>query len=91
MFDNTVTGYLVRCVNDIKKLLSWVISAKETTYGNITDDKRLLLNLMEPTIEFITKCIFKDATRVCNGFLCGNNTCLKQYMLQDLICFGIGS
>lgn len=91
MFDNTVTGYLVRCVNEIKNLLSRVISAKETTNQNITDDKRLLLNLMEPTIEFITKCIFKDVTQVCNGFLCSNNTCLKQYMLQDLICFGIGS
>ena len=82
MFDNTVTGYLVRCVNDIKNLLPWVVSVKETASGNIIDDKRLLVSLMEPTIEFITKCIFKDATQVCNGVSCSNNTCLKQCTRQ---------
>ncbi|KAF3453419.1 hypothetical protein FNV43_RR03859 [Rhamnella rubrinervis] len=56
-------GYLVKCVNDIKNLLSWVVSVKETANGNIIDNKRLLVSLMEPTIEFITKCIFKDVTQ----------------------------
>lgn len=60
-------GYLVRCVNDIKSLLSWVMLRKEAADGNIIDNKRLLVSLMEPTIEFIMKCIFKDVSQVCYG------------------------
>ncbi|KAH7546757.1 hypothetical protein FEM48_Zijuj01G0235300 [Ziziphus jujuba var. spinosa] len=56
-------GYLVRCVNDIKSLLSWVMLTKEAADGNIIDNKRLLVILMEPTIEFIMKCIFKDVSQ----------------------------
>ncbi|XP_048321311.2 uncharacterized protein LOC107432545 [Ziziphus jujuba] len=56
-------GYLVRCVNDIKSLLSWVMLRKEAADGNIIDNKRLLVSLMEPTIEFIMKCIFKDVSQ----------------------------
>ncbi|GMN51638.1 hypothetical protein TIFTF001_020788 [Ficus carica] len=46
---------LVRSVNDIKTVLSRIISANE--------NKRLLVSLMEPTIEFSMKCIFKDASQ----------------------------
>ncbi|XP_050246843.1 uncharacterized protein LOC126694549 isoform X1 [Quercus robur] len=56
-------GYLVKCVNDIKILVMRIISAKETTQGNITNNRRLLVTLMEPTIEYIMKCIFKDASQ----------------------------
>ena len=64
MSDNNLTGYLVKCVNDIKILVMRIISAKETTQGNITNNRRLLVTLMEPTIEYIMKCIFKDASQV---------------------------
>ncbi|XP_059443996.1 uncharacterized protein LOC132175919 isoform X2 [Corylus avellana] len=55
-------GYLVKCVNDINILLMRIVSAKETTHRNSTDNKRLLFALIEPTIEYIMKCIFKDAS-----------------------------
>ncbi|PON91931.1 Suppressor of white apricot protein [Trema orientale] len=54
--------FLVRCVNDIKTLCSRMLEAKGGAEGNINDNKRLLFSLMEPTIEFIMQCIFKDAS-----------------------------
>ncbi|XP_044480941.1 VPS35 endosomal protein-sorting factor-like isoform X2 [Mangifera indica] len=57
------TGHLITSVSDIKILLIWNLSTKETTYGKSTDNKRVLVSLMEPTIEYIIKCIFKDASQ----------------------------
>ncbi|BBH02020.1 hypothetical protein Prudu_012459 [Prunus dulcis] len=54
------TGCLLTCANDFKIVLMRVISAEETSHGNLSDNKRLLVGLMEPTIEFIMKCIFKN-------------------------------
>lgn len=48
--------------------------------GNSKDNKRLLFSLMEPTIEFIMQCIFKDVSEVCTRGLCSSNACLKQFM-----------
>ncbi|KAJ0045103.1 hypothetical protein Pint_04081 [Pistacia integerrima] len=56
-------GHLITSVNDIKILLMWNSSTKESTHGKSTDNKRLLVSLMEPTIEYIMKCIFKDASQ----------------------------
>ncbi|WKA12503.1 hypothetical protein VitviT2T_029878 [Vitis vinifera] len=56
-------GYLISCINDIKILLMRMISEKEATHGNSSANKRLLVSLMEPTIEYIMKCIFKDASQ----------------------------
>nr|XP_011461060.1 PREDICTED: UPF0505 protein C16orf62 homolog isoform X2 [Fragaria vesca subsp. vesca] len=55
-------GCLLTCVNDFKILLMRVISAKETVHGNLTENKRLLISLMEPTIDYIMKCIFKNVS-----------------------------
>ncbi|KAJ0102793.1 hypothetical protein Patl1_04144 [Pistacia atlantica] len=57
------TGHLITSVNDIKILLMWNSSTKESTLGKSTDNKRLLVSLMEPTIEYLMKCIFKDASQ----------------------------
>ena len=64
MSDNDLTGYLVKCVNDIKILVMRIVSSKEATQGNFTNNKRLLVSLMEPTIEYLMKCIFKDSSQV---------------------------
>ncbi|XP_024021674.1 UPF0505 protein [Morus notabilis] len=56
-------AYLVRSVNDIKMLLSRIIPAKGAVVRNIKDNNRLLVSLMEPTIEFSMKCMFKDASQ----------------------------
>ncbi|KAL5548438.1 hypothetical protein UlMin_003669 [Ulmus minor] len=56
-------GYIVTCVNDIRILFSRIISAKGATEGNINENKRLFVSLMEPTIEFMLKCIFEDASQ----------------------------
>lgn len=74
--DNNLTGYLVKCVNDINVLLKRIVSAKETTRRNSTDNKRLLFALIEPTIEYIMKCIFKDASEVCCAGVPCDSICL---------------
>ncbi|XP_024158297.1 VPS35 endosomal protein-sorting factor-like isoform X1 [Rosa chinensis] len=55
-------GCLLTCVNDFKILLMRVISAKETFHRKLTENKRLLISLMEPTIDYIMKCIFKNVS-----------------------------
>ncbi|KAL6199402.1 hypothetical protein ACLB2K_029186 [Fragaria x ananassa] len=55
-------GCLLTCVNDFKILLMRLILAKETVHGNLTENKRLLISLMEPTIDYIMKCIFKNVS-----------------------------
>lgn len=57
----TVAGHLVTCVNDTKILLMRHLSAKED--GHFADKKRLLVSLMEPTIEYIMKCIFENTSQ----------------------------
>lgn len=57
------TGHLITSINDIKILLARVLSTKEAAHGKSVDNRRLLVSLMEPTIEYIMKCIFKDASQ----------------------------
>lgn len=57
------TGHLITSVNDIKILLTRVLSTKEAAHGKSVDNRRLLVSLIEPTIEYIMKCIFKDASQ----------------------------
>ncbi|KAL9444527.1 hypothetical protein AB3S75_017670 [Citrus x aurantiifolia] len=57
------TGHLITSINDIKILLTRVLSTKEAAHGKSVDNRRLLVSLMEPTIEYIMKCIFKDASQ----------------------------
>lgn len=56
-----IAGHLVTCVNDTKILLMRHLSAKED--GHFADKKRLLVSLMEPTIEYIMKCIFENTSQ----------------------------
>lgn len=53
-------GYLIICINDMKVQLSRVMSARETTHGKLLENPALLIILIEPTIEYIMKSIFKD-------------------------------
>ncbi|CAA7048419.1 unnamed protein product [Microthlaspi erraticum] len=50
------SGYLVKCIKDIEDVLAPVIVDKDG-YSYISDDKKLLFSLMEPPIEYITKCL----------------------------------
>ncbi|XP_022139513.1 UPF0505 protein C16orf62 homolog isoform X2 [Momordica charantia] len=56
-------GLLVSCINDTNAQLKHFIPAKETKTGNSTDNKVLLVGLMEPAIEYTVKCIFKDVSQ----------------------------
>ncbi|KAL5548421.1 hypothetical protein UlMin_003652, partial [Ulmus minor] len=44
-----------------KVITGQIISAKGATKRNINEYKRLFVSLMEPTIQFMLKCIFKDS------------------------------
>ncbi|KAG8386102.1 hypothetical protein BUALT_Bualt03G0114100 [Buddleja alternifolia] len=54
------TGYLVTCINDLKVLLMRLISPREALLENLPGNSKLLLTLIEPTIEYIMRCLFKD-------------------------------
>lgn len=63
VFDYYV-GHLVTCISDQKIILRQIVSTKETKYGNFSGDHKLLISLMEPTIEYTMRCIFKDLNKV---------------------------
>lgn len=50
------SGYLIKCVKDIEDVLAPILVGKDGC-SCITDDKKLLFNLMEPAIEYIMKCL----------------------------------
>ncbi|XP_051125421.1 uncharacterized protein LOC127247563 isoform X2 [Andrographis paniculata] len=54
------TGSLITCINDLKLLLMRLTMQRETMSENVSGKSELLLNLIEPTIEYITRCLFKD-------------------------------
>ncbi|CAK9309602.1 unnamed protein product [Citrullus colocynthis] len=55
-------GVLISCVNDMNAQLKHFIPAQET--GSSMDNKVLLVGVMEPTIEYIVKCIFKYVSQI---------------------------
>ncbi|KAJ1389541.1 Vacuolar protein sorting-associated protein 35 [Sesbania bispinosa] len=56
-------GYLVTCVNDIRVILLQILSANRRTHENVDHNKKLQVSLMEPTIEYIMKCIFNGLSQ----------------------------
>ncbi|KAL2476340.1 hypothetical protein Adt_37076 [Abeliophyllum distichum] len=58
------TGYLIVCINDLKVQLSRLTSARESTHGNFSGNSKLLVSLIEPTIEYIIICLFKDLNQM---------------------------
>ncbi|XP_056844300.1 uncharacterized protein LOC108854015 [Raphanus sativus] len=50
------SGYLIKCIKDIEDILAPILVDKDGC-SYITDDKKLLFNLMEPAIEYIMKCL----------------------------------
>ncbi|KAL4554184.1 hypothetical protein LXL04_037361 [Taraxacum kok-saghyz] len=58
------TGHLISCISDLKIELTRIVSMKETKYGSFLGDRRLVISLMEPTIEYTMRCIFKDPNQV---------------------------
>ncbi|XP_027940241.1 UPF0505 protein C16orf62 homolog isoform X2 [Vigna unguiculata] len=56
-------GYLVTCVNDIRVILMQILSANERSHKNGEVNKKLQVSLMEPTIEYIMKCLFNGLTQ----------------------------
>ncbi|KAL8205603.1 hypothetical protein R6Q57_009154 [Mikania cordata] len=57
-------GHLVTCFSDQKIILGQIVSIKENKYGNFLGDHKLLISLIEPTIEFTMRCIFKDPNQI---------------------------
>ncbi|GFP79107.1 upf0505 protein [Phtheirospermum japonicum] len=71
------TGFLITCINDAKLLLMRLIApARQAMDGNLSGNCKLLLTLIEPTIEYTMKCLFKN---------------LKQMEISDmLVALGMG-
>ncbi|KAG6407518.1 hypothetical protein SASPL_130510 [Salvia splendens] len=58
------TGFLIACINDLKLVLVRLTPARETVNGNLSGNSQLLLALVEPAIEYIIKCLFKDLKKM---------------------------
>ncbi|XP_047979803.1 VPS35 endosomal protein sorting factor-like isoform X2 [Salvia hispanica] len=58
------TGFLIACINDLKLVLVRLTPARETVNGNLSGNSQLLLTLVEPAIEYIIKCLFKDLKKM---------------------------
>ncbi|XP_058095163.1 uncharacterized protein LOC131240743 isoform X2 [Magnolia sinica] len=52
-------GFLIISIKDITTLLTRIITGNQSSHGNSSENRKLLIALLEPTIEWITKCIFK--------------------------------
>lgn len=75
------TGYLVTCMNDIRVILMQILSSNERSHKNVEVNKKLQLSLMEPTIEYIMKCVFNGLTEVRNEVSHQKYTCYGQYYI----------
>lgn len=53
-------GYLITGINDLKHLLTCTVSLQQTRQRVSSEDGNLPISLMEPTIEYMMKFIFKD-------------------------------
>ncbi|KAL1556274.1 VPS35 endosomal protein sorting factor-like isoform X4 [Salvia divinorum] len=58
------TGFLIACINDLKLVLARLTPARETVNGNLYGNIELLLTLVEPAIEYVIKCLFKDLKKM---------------------------
>ncbi|OWM81289.1 VPS35 endosomal protein sorting factor-like isoform X2 [Punica granatum] len=56
------TGSLIRCINDTKHLLMHSMSLREGSQESSKDRRKSLVSLMEPSIEYIMRHIFQDAS-----------------------------
>ncbi|XP_045830348.1 VPS35 endosomal protein-sorting factor-like isoform X2 [Trifolium pratense] len=56
-------GYLVTCVNDLRVIVTQILAANESTVGNFKNNKKMQISLMEPTIEYIMKCLFSGLSQ----------------------------
>ncbi|KAK6149319.1 hypothetical protein DH2020_016844 [Rehmannia glutinosa] len=54
------TGFLITCINDLKLLLMRLTPAREAMDVNLSGNCKLFLTLIEPTIEYIMKYLFKN-------------------------------
>ncbi|XP_019193778.1 PREDICTED: UPF0505 protein isoform X1 [Ipomoea nil] len=60
-------GYLVNCINDMKTLFMDIASMEKSKYQSLSE-KKMLMGLVEPAVEYIMKCLFKD----CNPLQVGD-------------------
>ncbi|KAL8172501.1 hypothetical protein V2J09_024305 [Rumex salicifolius] len=61
--------YLLNCINEINISLLPSIAQKDITDGISSKSKDIIISLIEPTIEYIIKCIFQDPNRQVNQIL----------------------
>ncbi|KAK9089725.1 hypothetical protein Scep_028807 [Stephania cephalantha] len=93
-------GYLITCFTDFKIILSNIIFEKDAKSGNSLENRKQLIGLLEPAIEWIMKCIFKGPCQrqiedVLMEFglgttpsdLCGNLKCISivvHHLIEEL-------
>ncbi|GMH05757.1 hypothetical protein Nepgr_007597 [Nepenthes gracilis] len=62
-------GYLITCIIEINAMMKPIISPKEATDERSLKSKQIRVSLVEPAIEYILKCIFKDPQQQVSNIL----------------------
>ncbi|PIN25563.1 hypothetical protein CDL12_01696 [Handroanthus impetiginosus] len=96
-------GFLITCINDLKVLLMRLTPARGTVDGIHSGNSKLLLTLIEPTIEYIMRGLFKDLTQTeirdmlvalgmwrDSSILCANHSCISIFIHNILKELPIG-
>nr|KAJ0209647.1 hypothetical protein LSAT_V11C400212410 [Lactuca sativa] len=86
------TRHLIACISDTKIVLTWIISMKETKYGNFLGDRRLVTSLMESRIEYTMKCIIGNPNQVRDFDFLTTYSLLVYYrmeLLTDVVCSNV--
>ncbi|XP_073149503.1 uncharacterized protein [Henckelia pumila] len=56
--------YLIMCINDLQVILMRLMTAREAIDGNLSGSSTSPFTLIEPTIEYVIRCLFKDLKQV---------------------------
>ncbi|XP_072960144.1 uncharacterized protein [Typha angustifolia] len=75
-------GYLITSLNDITMHLERVIMDREAINHHAYKDKRVLISLIEPPIEWIMKCVFASNSQVFASTSQGYRDLLKDFGLR---------
>ncbi|KAJ8442954.1 hypothetical protein Cgig2_019527 [Carnegiea gigantea] len=60
MFLDSVTGYLITSIRNMSLVMMPIISSKEAADDKSCVRNQVLVRLMEPPVEYIMKCVFRD-------------------------------
>ncbi|XP_020524770.1 UPF0505 protein isoform X2 [Amborella trichopoda] len=83
------SGFLITSVNDITTTLSKIVYGTVTTNAKSLEDRKLLLSLLEPSVEWITKCLFKYRSQLKCGDILVDIASVRNNTKLAVKCFEV--